>query len=358
MLQIRNKGIDCVENMKGKDPYIKSIEDLSEVQKASYELIQSDARFLYSLLIVATKKKIINTNYVSMCLPYIGVFTDGAEQWCKKVGLGAPRFTKTEKNYYSQLRLRHKVFEMSYQQFLSALKEKLAESDEYFYDKRGLLEKTWGYCNVGTDVFGEEYVGNTILCALYLPENPLTNKHVGVKIKELSVIAGKLVYFFKGNSNDSYMFNYGIKSKCIDYHFFNSCPLKNKTDFDFLLFSVLCSINYVIEFVDKFIDEEIPQKLKLAYLQYYYLCDFITDLNTNNGTHLYINDSLKNRDFRNCLAHYGLGQYLHVSDIIATDPLKGLTDKAFDMNYTETKEALYLYLSDLVSQIKEIIFIS
>lgn len=123
-----------------------------------------------------------------------------------------------------------------------------------------------------------------------------------------------------------------------DYHFYKYCPLKTKTDLGFVLFSILCSVNYAIEFIDQYFVEEIPQKFKFAYLQYYYLCDFIKELNATNGTTFYINDSMKDRNFRNCLAHYGLGQYLSESDLIDDDVLKGLTNKAFNMNYSDAKD--------------------
>lgn len=128
-----------------------------------------------------------------------------------------------------------------------------------------------------------------------------------------------------------------------------------KTNLGFLLFSILCSINYVIEFIDKYFIEEIPQKFKFAYLQYYYLCDFVKELNNANGTAFYINDSLKNRAFRNCIAHYGLGQFISEKELIDDDVLKGLTDKAFDQNYSEVKTRLFSYLTELTAQIEEAI---
>ena len=87
---------------------------LSTVQKAAYELIQSDASFLYSLVN-------INSNYIMMSQPYIGIFTDGAEQWCRKVGLDAPRFTAIERAYCIALRQGHKLFEKSYGDYMSSL---------------------------------------------------------------------------------------------------------------------------------------------------------------------------------------------------------------------------------------------
>ena len=53
---------------------------LSIVQKAAYELIQSDARFLYSLVNIQKNAKNINSNYIMMSQPYSGIFTDGAEK--------------------------------------------------------------------------------------------------------------------------------------------------------------------------------------------------------------------------------------------------------------------------------------
>lgn len=61
---------------------------------------------------------------------------------------------------------------------------------------------------------------------------------------------------------------------------------------------------------------------------------------------------MKNREFRNCLAHYGLGQYLNESELNSDDILKGLTQKAFDLDYLSTKNKLYSILDNFVIQLK------
>lgn len=109
--------------------------------------------------------KNINSNYVMMSIPYIGIFADGAEQWCKKIGLNASRFNDEEKEYYVKLRQAHKLFEMSYEEYETLLLDKFHESDEYFYNIRSLLEKIINYYNVGTDYC------NGAVC---LQEAPLT----------------------------------------------------------------------------------------------------------------------------------------------------------------------------------------
>ena len=51
---------------------------LNKVQKAAFDLIQSDARFIYTLVDMQNNAKNINSNYVMMSIPYIGNFCG----WC------------------------------------------------------------------------------------------------------------------------------------------------------------------------------------------------------------------------------------------------------------------------------------
>lgn len=113
---------------------------LNTIQKATYELIQADARFLYTLTVIQRNAKNISSNYIMMSQPCIGLFTDGAEQWCKKLGLGAPQFTDTEKTYYTALRQSHKLYEMPYSDYLSALMMKFKASDNHFYKTVALVK--------------------------------------------------------------------------------------------------------------------------------------------------------------------------------------------------------------------------
>lgn len=329
---------------------------LNDVQKAAYELIQTDARFLYTLIIINRNAKNISSNYIMMSQPYIGLFADGAEQWCRKLKLSAPKFTDKEKKYYTALRQNHKLYEMPYLDYMSALMDKFKVSDDYFYKNRSLYEKAFGYYNVGVDKCSGNFCGNTILCALYTPVDILNNKELGPWIRDISVVVGKIADFFDCKKFPPYNYNNNLLVKYEDYHFYRNCPLKVKNDLAFLLFSILCSVNYAIKFIEQYFVDEIPQKFKFAYLQYYYLCDFIKELNSVNGTTFYINNSLKDRAFRNCLAHYGLGQYLSESELIEDDVLKGLTNKAFGMSYLDAKDKLYFYLNELTNQIENEIF--
>ena len=203
---------------------------LNKVQTAAYELIQSDARFLYTLTDIGQRAKSISSNYIMMCQPYIGVFADGAEQWCKKVGLNAPNFNEKEKTYYGALRQGHKLLEKTYVEYACLLMEKLQESDRYFFSIRSLREKIFGYYNVGTDLCNGNYCGNTILCAAHTPMPLLGKQDVGATIRDISVVADKLAAFFGCKEFPPYQYDNDkniVQYK--DYHFFDDCPLKEKT---------------------------------------------------------------------------------------------------------------------------------
>ena len=328
---------------------------MNKVQKTAYELMQADARFLYALTDISKNAQNINSNYICMCLPYIGLFAEGTEQWCKKVGLNTPWFNSTEKTFYTQLRQGHKLFEKNYPDYTTLLFEKLTESENYFYSIRRLREKILGYYNVGIDLCNDEFCGNTILCSMYIPINTLGNKDIGPWIRDISIVAGKLAANLGCKEFPMYKYNDNLIVKYKDYHFYKNSPLKKNDNFGFLLFAILCSINYVIEFIENYFIEEIPQKYKFAYLQYYYFCDFIKELNAYKNTTFYIDSCLCDRSFRNCLAHYGLGQYVSETEIISGDILKGLTNKAFGKDYLTAKAELYEILRSLAKQIKQMI---
>ena len=215
------------------------------VQKAAYELIQADARFLYTLTVIQRQAKNINSNYIMMSQPYIGLFADGAEQWCKKLGLDAPQFTETEKAYYTVLRQSHKLYEMSYSEYLLALIGKFDASDAHFYKIRRLRERMLGYYNVGTDLCNGHFCGNTILGALYTPIDTLNSKNTGQWLRDVSVVSGKLAGYFDCTSFPPYSYDDNIRVEYKDYHFYKNCPIKVKTELGFVLFSVLCSVNYI-----------------------------------------------------------------------------------------------------------------
>lgn len=328
---------------------------MNKVQQSSFQIIQDDCKFIYSLLVLTQNDKKFQTNYVMMFTPYLALFTYGAELWGKKMNLNFPVFTMEEKEYYKKLRQSTKLYGKNYFELKSDFNAKLQESDVYFKKVRNLLEIMIGYKNVGADLCENTYIGNTILCSIYSPLHLFENE-TKYYLKSLAVICGKMVGSYLGDAWSKYIVNKNIKLSTRDFHFYENCPIKMKSDCGLVLFSILCSINYCINFLEKVILEESAMKFKAAYLQYYYLCDFLPEFKEYEKITIEIDRRLYNSDFRNCIAHYGLGVYMKEDNIIVDDILKGLTNKAFHLDYCEAKRKLYYILSEVVEQIEEIIF--
>ena len=211
---------------------------LNRVQEKSYKLIQADARFIYTIAAIFSNSNAPESNYIMMLQPYIGLFAEGSEQWGRKAKINMPMFSEEEKEHYVEMRGSIKLFDMTYNELYSKLKNNLDESDKHFYDTRTLGSKIRRlYYNVGVDLQGNIFCGNTILCSLYAPSYKHGDKQYGEYVKSKSIIAGKLAVAYEGNYTNPYSVDRSLAFRHEDYHFFKKYPRKIKNYDDFLLFS-------------------------------------------------------------------------------------------------------------------------
>lgn len=325
-------------------------------------MIQYDARFIYTLIHIAgvlgTEKANIDSNYMVMSMPYTACFTDGAEKWTKKTGCKKISLNDAEREYYESIRNNIKLFDLSYPHLKQILHKKFTFNDEYFYRTRTQDSIDLDlYFNVGTDVCGGVFCGNTILCSVYTPFYQF-QESAGEYIRNMSKVTGRIADHYGCKNQPIYQYDKSLLFTYKDYHFFEYSPLKNSVNNidGFCLFSILCTINYLILFLDKFFINEFPSKLRFAYIQYYYLLGILDEINHTLSTSFCMNDQWKNQDFRNCMAHYGLGQVLKPKDIIIDDLMGGLTQKIFGMDYMQIKNSIYSELQNLAYQIEKYIF--
>jgi len=330
---------------------------LNKVQEKSYSLIQADVRFVYTLTKIFRSPNAPKSNYIMMLQPYIGLFADGSEQWGQKVKMNTPKFSDEEKIHYTEMRNSIKLFYLSYDELYAVLKNRLDESDKHFYSIRTIRSKLCGlYYNAGVDLQDDTFCGNTILCSVYIPFYEFDDEQYGKYIHETSVIAGKLASAYGGSNAQPYSINDALKFRYDDYHFFSKCPRGIKNYDDFLLFSVLCSVNFVRIFINQYLVDECPTKVRYAYLQYYYLTSLIPQINQKLATNFTINNQYKNDKFRNCMAHYGLGAAMNETDIIESDMLFGLSNKLLGMPYMKIKAAIYAELDAFSEQVTKYLF--
>lgn len=329
---------------------------LNKVQKCAVKLMQNDLRLFFTLLY---NQEIVTPSYYISLMPYTGLIVDGIEDWINaynnssKHKLKLPTFTNEEEKYYKEMRKSIKLFESGYMDLNKTLYEKYEQSEMYFSSlckpiaKRLRLYDIYGvfYCNsVPCD--------NTILNQVVTPFF-IYGKIDGETIKQMAAIGGEYTAYFNALQPYKIKSDYNFSTK--DYGGFVKSPFGNKYNYKFLLFTLLCQINFIVYSVDKFIVDETSTKLRFAYILYYYLLSLLPDIKENLKISIMMDDKYHSDIFRNAMAHYKLGVSLKENDIIGGDPMFGLTNKIFSEDYYTVKSNIISEPDQAGKQIQNII---
>lgn len=325
----------------------------TKVQEAALSLMHEDLRFLYTVIKNIDSEE---SNYIPSLQPYMGVIIDGVEDWIKsfnnssKVKLDMPIFNELERQYYEKMRDSVKMWQKDYNEIYNILKKAYEESDRYFGSVCKPIAKTLKLYDIyGVDRANGIICGNTILCFYY---NPLYSfEDNGEFIKTMAEIGGKYIALM-GAVNE-YTVNDSIKFDTKDYGGFQKSPIGNKFSDKFVLFSILCQINFLIYGVERWIKEETPTKLRFMYLLYYSLLELLPQINQKLNTAFKMDCSWESRDFRNSMAHYKLGVALKKEELVLDDLLFGLTIKYFGVSYIDVKNVITAELENLSHQIEQ-----
>ena len=311
--------------------------NLNPVQQATIELIQDDMRFLYTLII--NSEKIMPTYWIELS-PYTGLIIDGAEDWIKaynnssKNYIEIPLFNSEEECYYKIMRNASKAWGYNLSEYYELLNVKYTESDKYF---GGVCSKIAKYLHLydtmGVFLIDGYNCGNTILDACYIPDYKygVTN---GERIKKMAEFAGRYITAFEIRKG------FNIKTQTYNYRDdggFIKIPFGNEFSINHVLFSCLCTINFVLYGIEKIIIDEVATKLRMEYICYYYMKRLLDQIHDELGVDFSMSDQYISQEFRNSLAHYKLGIMLKKDDLILSDPLKGLTQKIFQTDYNSIK---------------------
>lgn len=327
--------------------------EFNKIQKAAVSLIQSDLKFLYTVI-----NKINNneSNYILVLQPYMGVIIDGVEDWIKsfnntsKVKLDIPIFSPSEQQYYEKMRNSIKMWNKDYSEVYKLLEDAYKESDVYFSGLCKPIAKLLKLYDIyGVDRINGIFCGNTILCFLYNPTYSFSGNRE--YIETMAEIGGKYVALF--NATTEYSVDVSMKFDTKDYGGFQKSPVENEFSDKFVLFSILCQINFLIYGVDRWVCEEIPTKLRFLYLLYYSLLKIIPQINERMNSAFEISDEWNSDKFRNAMAHYKLGIALKNEELIMDDILFGLTQKYFGASYYIIKKDIATELEKLSQQITQ-----
>lgn len=325
----------------------------NNIQKAAIQLMTNDLRFIYSVI---KHQNIVKGNYFVALMPYMGVIIDGVEDWVKsynnssKHKLSIPVFTSEEQMFYEAMRNAIKLFELDFEGINNLLKKKYQESDKYFSSLCKPLAKLLHIYDIyGVFTCNNIPCNNTILEQCYIPffEYGKDDKET---IKSMAQIGGKFVACF--GAIPSYDVNLSFVFDSTDYGGLIKSPFGSNYNRKFLLFSILCQINFVLFAIGDFIVDETTTKLRIAYILYYYLIIIMPKINYHFNSNFQINDNYFLDSFRNAMAHYKLGVALKESEIVYSDPFFGLTQKFFGKDYTTVKTDIYNELKNIKTQIE------
>lgn len=290
-----------------------------------------------------------------MLFPLTATIIDGTEDWIKSYNnshspkIEMPLFKPEEERFYEAARNAIKLWDMDYYQLRDLLAEKYSESDEYFSGLYKPLAKHLRLYDIyGADVANGKYCGNTILCNSYIPQWKFGEED-GERLKNMAIIGGRYIRLF--DAMDQYHVDTTLRFSYVDYGGFIKSPVGNQFSDKFVLFSLLCQINFVLICVGRYILEECPSKLRFAYLLYYYLCKLLPEINCESRTAFTVNQEFVSDLFRNAMAHYKIGVALKQDEIVDNDIFFGLTQKYFGCDYLVLKDHVFQELSLLEKQI-------
>lgn len=326
---------------------------LTQQQAASIRLMQNDLRFIYTLV---CHYKEIKSNFTMSSLPYIGLIVDGVEDWIRAynnshaVKMNLPIFAPQEQAFYEKMRACIKLWENSYTNVYEELKRIYIMSDNYFSSIcKPVAKKLKLYDIFGVDIADGSFCGNTILCSYYMPDYNFQQQD-GERIKSLSEIGGRYVSLLQ--TTTPYQVSKSITFTYADYGGFVKSPVGNAFSDRFVLFSLLCQINYILKCIDEYILDDTTTKLRFSYILYYYVLHIIPAINQKLSTHFAMDDKWNSNAFRNAMAHYKIGVALKDSELILSDPLFGLSQKYLGCDYLTVKNGIKQELMGLASQLK------
>ena len=325
------------------------------LQKVSIALINSDLRFIYTIHQNYTN---VGGNFFVALFPYLGLVTDGAEDWLKaynnssKMKLNVPLFNKEQQSFFEKMRSSIKIWEQDYDLIYQELGHIYKESDDYFSSLcKPIAKQLHLYDIFGAYIANHKYCGNTVLCNYYIPDYKFGNDHKDLLIN-MGSVTGEYIALFGAKEN--YTFNSSFTNVYDrDYGGFIKSPVGNKYSDKFVLFSILCQINFVLEGINKTIIDETPTKLRFSYLLYYYLLKILPQINKKFRTDFKLSDKWCSGKFRNAMAHYKMGIALRENEIVFDDPLYGLTQKYLGTDYYTVKNDIIELIEKLASQLDD-----
>ncbi|TDM42343.1 hypothetical protein ETI06_08310 [Macrococcoides goetzii] len=326
---------------------------LSNTEKVVYKLINSDFQMLYEIYFL--NSKLNNTLYCLSFNGYYGMIIDGSTKWMLKVRQlksKVPQMSNQQKIYYNHLRQSIKFWDMSYEDYINNMTVAYKKSESYFENQTSTIARILKVFDIyGVAYFNKVPIGNTIHYSMVLPSFDYKtfklDKQYTINVNEY---AGMLIGNADINLNDSFVDCSNIEITAKDRGGIKKLGIEKDTRL-FFLFNLACLINFNLYGLKPLKKPFLPSILRINYILYYYINTVLKDVNKDNQTDFFIDTQYIDDLFRNCMAHYGIGNLLKQNEVDLNDPFGGLTQKVFKIDYVVLNKKIEDNLEALLNQI-------
>jgi len=280
---------------------------------------------------------------------------DGSTKWMLKVKdlkSKVPKISSQQIKYYNHLRQSIKFWDMSYGDYIDKMKEVYKDSEIYFAKQTSSIARILKIYDVyGISYFNKEPIGNTIHYSMVLPSFDFkTFKLDKEYVINLNEYAGRLIRNNNINLHDSFIDFSDIDITAKDRGGIKKIGIEKDTKL-FFLYNLICLISFNLYGLKPLKNSFFPSILRMNYILYFYLDTILKEVNIDNKTDFFIDSQYIDTQFRNCMAHYGIGNLLRPDEVDLNDPFGGLIQKKFGIDYVLLNEKIEENFETLLKQI-------
>ncbi|MBU3171141.1 hypothetical protein [Clostridium estertheticum] len=278
-------------------------------------------------------------------IPYIALVVNESLKWCENCKVVIPKLSDEQNYIIKRLRVKCKFYTGDNKYSLIEQRKRLEEvvmiEKHYFENQSWLAKQLYKYGiikDAGTYLWDGIYIGNTILYSDYfepfrnIQKNIYESSH---EIYNFSVTIGKtlqsIIAILDGNLYECKNEHIHLKEPKSKDYFLNNCFFYSGDIDKMMLFNILCSINFIINYLSNLLTNASTLLFRIKYLTLYHVTE---DLKQLDFTEIADNVLFK-RDFRNVMAHYGLFKVLSKNKIIDSAKMFGLIESNFDMSFQD-----------------------
>ncbi|MGV8906401.1 MAG: hypothetical protein ACOH15_07370 [Acetobacterium sp.] len=315
-------------------------------------IMLNDIKTTKNLIELAKKKESQNSVLFMGLLPYLALEVDGALEQLANTGISLNEFEINEKHkeLLNKVRTKAKLYKEENQENLSSITA--IKNEQYEKYTKELKVQTFEgfncFVDFGTYSYHDHFIGNSFLYKEYFDtildfENEESVYEFSQAMDEFisfieDNIAGELDYKVqtkKGIIHDVVLKDFNINKN-------NTLLFNNELDKEstLFLFNLLCSVNFVEFYMKDILFIKNSFYIRIKYLIYDFVSSSLESLINHSEKYTSVcsgienykdriikTGKLKDRNFRNCMRHYGIAEDdLPKEFINLAEPLLGLIE--------------------------------